>query len=172
FGLYLLLATSGDTVAALDAADGWGNDAMVTFTRGDTTCIRVNFVGATPAASSNLHDALNGWAALRPKSATVTVNGDTTTLASCDPGAAAVDPGNAPMTALTAATVRNGLLSEAIGALGEKTASCVVDKVVRDPAFGPVLAAAVDNPSAQPAADVFQPFQASVASSVASCSRT
>ena len=47
FALYLMLAARSDPVAALGIVDGWGGDAMVTFKRGDTTCIRTTFAGRT-----------------------------------------------------------------------------------------------------------------------------
>ena len=52
FALYLMLAARSDPVAALAIADDWGGDAMVTFKRGDTTCIRTTFAGRTEDATS------------------------------------------------------------------------------------------------------------------------
>ena len=51
FTLYLMLATQGDPAESLRVADGWGGDAMVTFTRGDTQCVRAAFVGRDAESS-------------------------------------------------------------------------------------------------------------------------
>jgi len=169
FGLYLLLATGGDPVHALDVADGWGTDSMVTFTRDSTTCVRAAFVGSNAAASTTIHDALAAWTALRTGSASVEAAGQTTTLTTCDPGAAAIDPGQTPVAALTVATVRNALLAQAIGSVGEKTASCVVHRALGDASFQPLLAATVADPNAQPGSDVLNPFTKAVSAALVDC---
>jgi hypothetical protein len=159
FALYLMLATSGDPIAALRVADGWGGDAMVTFTRGDTTCLRAAFVGRSSKASEALRAALDSWAAgPAGTSATVTGDGGTSVLTACDPGAATVDPGDAPERALVAAAFRNTLLADGAEQIGVKASSCTVGRALDDPTFAPVLAAAVANPSEAPDDTDLQPF--------------
>jgi hypothetical protein len=172
FGLYLLLATDGDPVRALDVADGWGTDSMVTFTRGQTTCVRAAFIGSDASASTAIHEGLTAWASHRTASATVDAAGDTTTLTTCDPGASAVDPGQTPAAALTVAEVRNALLAQAIGSVGEKTASCVAHRALGDASFQPLLAATVADPSAEPSAEVLSPFTKAVSAALADCRNT
>ena len=169
FGLYLLLATDGDPLHALDVADGWGTDSMVSFTRDSTTCFRSAFVGSDTAASSAIHDALAAWTTRRAGSASIDTSGETTTLTTCDPGVAAVDPAQTPVAALTVAVVRNALLAQAIGSVGEKTASCVVHHALGDASFQPLLAASVDDPTAEPSSDVLGPFTKAVSAALVDC---
>ena len=170
FGLYLLLATGGDPVHALDVADGWGTDSMVTFTRDSNTCVRAAFVGSDAAASTAIHDALAAWTALRTGSASLEATGQTTTLTTCDPGAAAIDPGQTSTTALNVAALRNALLAQSIGVVGEKPASCVVKRALRDERFQALVAATVADPNAQPASDVLEPFKNAVSAALLACS--
>ena len=66
FALYLMLAGRGDAGEALAVADGWGGDAMVTFSRGDATCVRAAFTGRNRDATTAISDAIATWAADLP----------------------------------------------------------------------------------------------------------
>ena len=153
FALYLMLASRADPVAALVVADGWAGDAMVTFERGDTACIRTTFAGPTKEATGALGDALQQWAAAGPAGAAgvESANGQPT-LTACDPGtasAASAAAGDGSLAALTVAAFRNQLLATVIkeGA-SVKVGNCTANGVIADPAFRPILAASVADPSA------------------------
>jgi hypothetical protein len=170
FALYLVLATGGDPVRALEVADGWGGDSMLTFTRDGTTCIRAAFVGTNADASVAIHDALVGWATTRSgDTATVDADGERSTLTTCDRGDATADPGETSQAALITAAFRSALLAESIGVAGEEGSSCVAERVLHDPAFGPVLAAAVADPNAELDGAVSQPFMRSITTAAAAC---
>jgi hypothetical protein len=170
FALYLLAATSGDPVHALDVARGWGADAMVTFTRSGTTCLRATFTGTNVDASQAIHDALADWATNRSGGgATVTSKGDDTTLTACDRGEATADPGDTPQAALVTAAFRSTLLAQALEVFGERAASCVVDRSLRDPTFRPVLDATVAAPFAAPDAAVSEAFTRRISEIVGTC---
>ncbi len=159
FSLYFLLATSSDPVDALRVAEGWGGDALVTFTREGTTCIRTTFVGADAAGSAALAAAVRDWADARGVAGDeVVTSGEETTLTACDPGGATVDPGESPQAALVTVVLRNTLLAQGAEQFGVEPASCAVDRMVRDASFGAVRDAAVDDPSAPLAGDVSAPF--------------
>ena len=64
-----MLAARSDPVAALAIADGWAGDSMVTFKRGDTTCLRTTIAGRTPEATSAIGGALEQWVAAGPAGA-------------------------------------------------------------------------------------------------------
>ena len=150
FALYLTLAAAGDPVRALAVADGWGGDAMVTFTRPDgTTCVRATFAGRNARAGADIHEALTTWAAGNA-GAGVVADGPRTTLTACDPGTAAVDPGVTVDAALVAAVLRSELLAQGAEIVGLDASACAIDEAMADPTFAPVLAAAADDPSALP----------------------
>jgi hypothetical protein len=171
FALYLLLATSTDPVDALRVADGWGGDALVTFTRAGTTCIRTTFVGAGTPESAAIADALRAWAGARGGGAAeVATDGEETTLTACDPGDATVDPGNAPTAALVTVVVRNTLLAQGAEQVGVESASCAVDRTLRDASFGPVIEAAVAAPTAPLSSAVSGPFTRALTTAMRDCS--
>ena len=174
FSLYLMLAARSDPVAALAIADGWAGDAMVTFTRGGTTCIRTTFAGRTKEATSALASALQQWAASGPAgAATVQDDASRPTLTACDPGTASVaTTQDGSLAALTVAGIRNELLASlAKQGANIKVADCTANGVIADPAFRPLLDAAVANPSATPDANVLAQFQQSVLPIAAKCAR-
>ena len=170
FALYLLLATSGDPVAALHVADGWGGDALSTFTREGTTCIRANFVGVDRAASTAIGDALATWSASRASGVTdVAADGDVTTLTACDEGDATADPGTTPQAALVTVLLRNTLLAQGAEQVGVDSASCVVDQTLDDASFRPLLDATVADPSAPLPDAVSGPFSRAVTAAFLEC---
>jgi hypothetical protein len=151
YALYLMLAGRGDAGAALSAADGWGGDAMVTFTRAGTTCVRAGFVGRSSAATTALADAIATWAASMPGgTATSAQKGNVVTLTACDPGAAAADPPNSATGALIVAELRNEVLRQVVGGgIPITTADCIATRLVRDPVLAPVIAQATADPNSQ-----------------------
>lgn len=152
FALYQVLASRIDAPTALAAADGWGGDAMVTFTRGGTTCLRSTLVGRSPAATQAIGSALTQWAAAMPAGAAqVDAQADRATLTACDPGKAATEAPNRAAGALVFAASRDELFAEVLKqSLPVPVATCTADAVVRDPTFQPILASGTDDPGASP----------------------
>jgi hypothetical protein len=171
FALYLILAARSDPVAALAVADGWDGDAMVTFTRDDTTCVRASFAGRSREASTAIFDALRDWAAGGASGAAdVQQEGSLTTFTACDPSAVGAATPDRSFAALTVAAVRNTFLAKlATQGVPVAVAGCTANGVVADPAFRPLLDVAAADPNAVPDADLLTPFQQSVATIATQC---
>jgi hypothetical protein len=171
FGLYQVLASRLDPSGALTAADAWGGDSMVTFTRQGATCLRSQFVGKTPDGTGKIGDALTQWAAQMPAGAAqVDSKPDGVTLTACDPGTGATEAPNRAVTALVFVGNRDALFAEVLKQdRPVSVASCVADGVVRDPSFAPVLAAATDDPGASPDASVIDAVRARVQQILGEC---
>ena len=74
----------------LTAADGWGGDAFVAYEENGVSCVRIAYVGDTPADLTQMRNALRSWVAKAPKApASVKVEGSRLLFESCDPGATA-----------------------------------------------------------------------------------
>lgn len=172
FALHLLLATAGDPVESLRVADGWGGDSLVTFTRDGTTCMRVNVVGADRSASAAIGDALGAWASTRTDgSATVTTDGDVTTLTACDRGVATTDPGRAPQAALVTVVMRNTLMAQGAEQVGVDAGSCIADRSLGDASFAPLLEATVADPAVPVPDAVAERFTRAAGAALLECRR-
>lgn len=163
FALYLVLASRIDPATALSAADGWGGDAMATFTKDGTTCLRSAFVGRDRDKTKAIGAALEQWAAAMPAGAATVEAGKQVVLTACDPGAAGTETTNPAYGPLILAATRDGLFSEVLkqGA-PVAVAVCTADTLVRDPAFTPLLKALVADPNAAPDADQLSAFRGRV----------
>jgi hypothetical protein len=172
FALYLVLASRIDPATALTAADGWGGDAMITFKRDDTTCLRSAFVGRDAKRTKAIGSALADWAAAMPPDAAEVEQGKQITLTACDPGAAGTEAPNRALQALILAVTRDGLFLEVLkqGA-PVKAALCSSDTLVRDPAFAPLLQAAVVDPNGEPDPEALAAVRARVPDVFRQCSR-
>src|SRR4029077_19187867 len=60
--LFQVLSSRIDNATALDAADAWDGDAMVTFTRDGQTCLRATFAGRGTDGTKTITAALQQWA--------------------------------------------------------------------------------------------------------------
>jgi hypothetical protein len=171
FALYQVLASRIDPATALGAADGWGGDAMITFTRDGTTCLRSAFVGRNDEQTKAIGSALEEWAALMPAGSAEVEQGARITLTACDPGAAGTEAPNRALQALILAGTRDGLFLEVLkqGA-PVRVAVCTSDTLVRDPTFAPLLQAAVVDPNAEPDADTLAAVRARVPDVFRECS--
>jgi hypothetical protein len=168
-----MLAERADPVATLPVADGWGGDAMVSFRRDGTSCVRANIAGRNAEAQAAIDDALMRWVAAAPAgSAELGHDASVATLTACDPGPNAPAVADRSFAAFTVAAVRNELLG-ALAAQGVPTeaASCTANGVVADPAFRPVLDAAADRPDRTPDASILDPLQRRVVAIATKCAR-
>ena len=144
---YLVLAERIPLLDALAAADGWGGDGFVAFTRDGTSCVRADYEGETPADTTRMLSALNRWVAAAPgSSATAKRDGDLVRFESCDPGKTAKGVGkDVSQDAVALLTLRASLgVTFLKGGLPEEPARCLAGKIVReypvseltDPTFG------------------------------------
>src|SRR5215207_1725824 len=171
FALYQVLASRIDPVRALIAADGWGGDAMITFTKDDATCLRSNFVGRDGRQTKAIGGALAEWAAAMPAGVAEVEQGARITLTACDPGAAGTEAWNRALEALLLAGTRGGLMVEILkGGTPVKVAVCTSDTLVQDPSFTPLLDALVVDPNAEPEADALAAFRSRVPEVFRECS--
>jgi hypothetical protein len=150
--LFQTLASRRDNSTGLSAADAWDGDAMVTFTRKGTSCVRATFAGRAPDGTAVIANALNQWAALAPPgSATVTGTSDRVTLTACDAGIAATPAPNNAIASITFLANRDGFFSLAVkNGDSPGVAACTADTLVRDPVFAPVIDQAATDPTADP----------------------
>ena len=145
-GWLLVLAERIPLLQALDAADGWGGDAYVSFEYAGKTCVQVAYEGDSAADVKQLKTALDRWvAALRDSPATVERTGEGLLFTSCDPGAAADVGTDSFEDALGLVLTRT---YAAIGLLGSgaerEPARCIANELVHtystkqlnDPEFG------------------------------------
>jgi hypothetical protein len=172
--LFQVLSSRVDNATALDAADAWDGDAMVTFTRNDQTCLRANFAGRGTDGTQTISAALQQWAAQMPAgAATVDAARDRVTLTACDPGGAATAIPNKPLASLVYVASRDGLFSELLkSGFSTPEATCGADTVVRDPVFAPVIDAAGSDPNAVPDPALVTAVRQRVSEIVAGCRRT
>ena len=86
--LYLVLASRLGPSAALEVADGWGGDSMITLKRHGNTCLRAKFVGRDAERTARDRGALEDWSSAMPKgTATVDRGRSGVSLTACDTGA-------------------------------------------------------------------------------------
>jgi hypothetical protein len=94
------------------------------------------------------------------------------TLTACDPGANGATVEDHSIAALTIVAVRNTLLATlARQGVTAGVADCTANGVVTDPAFRPVLDAAVADPNATPDEDTLGPLQHRILAIAATCAR-
>ena len=70
--MYLVLAARLDPEVALTAAEGWGGDRYVAYTKrgtGGRECVRVAIRGDTAADTEEIGDAFEEWSAALPDGA-------------------------------------------------------------------------------------------------------
>jgi hypothetical protein len=144
---------------------------MVTFTRDGATCLRSTFQGKTADGTAVIADALSQWAAQMPAgAATIDRTSERTTLTACDPGTGAIEAPNRALAALVYVASRGSLFAEVLQqGLPVKIADCTANRVVRDPAFQPLLAGAAADPSAAPDAGVISAVRGRVSEILQEC---
>jgi hypothetical protein len=140
-GLYLMLATRMDALAAFDAANGWVGDAYRTERDGGVLCASIATEGADADSSDLIEEALEVWA--EGTDATVDRDGGRVTLRSCDPGADDLaDPVTDPLDAIALPATRSyvmlgstwqGAPIEASACVGDAVVAQVPLEVLADP---------------------------------------
>ena len=128
----LVLAERIPLVQALDATDGWGGDAYVSFEDAGRTCVRIGYQGDSAADVQEMDEALHRWIEALPGSPAEVAHSDGgLVLTSCDPGVEAdVGTGSsqdALDVALTRTYVAIGMLSSGAN---DDQARCLADALV------------------------------------------
>jgi hypothetical protein len=136
--LYLVLASRIDPQTALRAAEGWGGDRYVGYTKrgGDgKECVRLAVVGDTRTDTDQLHDALTQWAASLPAGAASTTREDgRVVLDACDSGTATSPSQQTLDDATTLLVDRNDLAIELLrGKAPQKVSRCAADRLAAQP---------------------------------------
>ena len=140
FGALGWLVVLGERLPAKQAfvaADGWGGDAYVAFTRDEVSCIRVNYRAESDKDLGEMETALGDWVEAGPAgsagSASVSADGSMLVFESCDPGP------DAPPTAtggskdaVSLALTRTYLSATLVGSgFDSSQARCSADRLVR-----------------------------------------
>jgi hypothetical protein len=141
--LYLVLASRLDPQTALAAAEGWGGDRYVAFTKGAAKqeCLRIAFRGDTSTGTNEIADALDRWIVALPAGAASLRRAErVATLTACDtPGTAAPTP-EALDEAVGQVANRNELILEFLDQQAPIVdARCVADHLVVDPEIAPLF---------------------------------
>lgn len=130
--LLFVLAERIDPKQALAAADGWGGDHYVSFERGRTTCIRIDYRGDTKRDVTEMRTALRQWIEDGPAGVAKVSDHDGGLLfESCDPGRDAVTGNGGSQAALELAVGRTALATEGLSqGASEKQARCFADGII------------------------------------------
>ena len=87
---YVVLSQRIDPHLALPAADAWGGDAYLSYTKNNKSCMRDVLAASTAAGVPALVSAFTAWAqAMPPGTVTITPKANGLELVTCDPGASA-----------------------------------------------------------------------------------
>ena len=124
---FLMLASHVDERVALRAVDGWAGDAYTGYESGGRTCLRMRFLGVTAGDGDEMAAALTSWSAAFPKgTATITHDGASVDVQSCDMGAAMPAPSAKLANALVLPAARTTFATDSLAAnLSEPVARCV-----------------------------------------------
>jgi hypothetical protein len=141
--LYLVLASRLDPKTALAAAEGWGGDRYLAFTKGAAKqeCLRISFRGDTNDDTTEIADALDQWIIELPAdAASLRRAKGVVTLTACDTRGTTAPTPESLDDAVGVLANRNDLVLEF---LDQKTpivgARCVADRLVVDAEIDPLL---------------------------------
>lgn len=92
YGLFLLMTNELPSVAALEATDGWGNDAWTAYRLDDRVCVDGRIVADSADDADRIEVGLNAFGDAAPDEAEVLIGRDDDTLlvSACDPARAAL----------------------------------------------------------------------------------
>jgi hypothetical protein len=86
-GWLMLLSERLPATKALTAVDGWGGDSYAAYEQDGVSCVSIDYRSDTPEDLAQMQSALKAWVSQGPKaSASVSKDGQTLVLHSCDPG--------------------------------------------------------------------------------------
>jgi len=144
WSLYLVLASRLDPELSLHAAEGWGGDRYVGFTRRGTSgqeCLRISVVGDTRADTDQLADAFSQWAAVLPAGAATSKRvGDRVEVTACDTGSTTAADEPTLEAAVTLLVDRNDIALELARAKAPpRVARCAADRLAADPTLVALL---------------------------------
>jgi Protein of unknown function (DUF2510) len=141
FDLFTVLASRIDRGAALEAADTWAGDRIVTYRSDGRSCVRASIAAKTSGGGAVLRRALRSWAATMP-GATVAAetDGRRSMLTSCAGSTPAADSTRLEG-ALTLLAGRNGVLASLLHEKVPVTVGeCVSHDLARTPLFVSLVA--------------------------------
>jgi hypothetical protein len=166
-GLYYTLVGRLNPLRALQAADAWGADRLVSYQRGGTPCVRIAIKGARPQDTATIAQALQQWVSQGPtNTSSFSQTAAGITVQACEPGLAAIPPNSRIQDASSELATRSTLLSQAIdGGLPPALALCAANRLVTDPAVPALLM--LD----QPSKSQIDEFDAKIQVAVTACSR-
>jgi hypothetical protein len=169
--LYLVLASRLDPERSLRAAEGWGGDRYVGFTKRGTDgqeCLRISMTGDTRADTAELADAFSQWAATLPAGAAHSERvGDRVGLTACDTGSTTAADEATLEAAVTLLVDRNDIALELLHAgSASRLSRCSADRLAADP----TVVALLDQPSFTP--DQREQFTDLVTEAVTACRTT
>jgi hypothetical protein len=130
---YLMLAERVPLKQSLAAADGWGGDKYVSFTRKGSSCARIAYAGRSSQDTTRMLLALQRWVAAAPGSpAKVSLERGLVRFESCDPGKGAKVGKDASDDAVNLLATRAYVgISFLKGGASDKQASCVGSRLSR-----------------------------------------
>ncbi len=141
--MYLVLAARLDPKVALTAAEGWGGDRYVAYSkRGtDQECVRVAIQGDTAADTQEIADAFDQWIAALPDGAASLQRGaERLTLTACDVGGVTAPTEATLDAAVDLLVIRDDIALEFLKAdAPAKSARCAADRLAGDPEFVPLF---------------------------------
>jgi hypothetical protein len=152
--LYLVLASRLDPELSLRAAQGWGGDRYVGFTKRGAAgreCLRISITGDTRADTAQFADAFTKWAATLPPGAASSERiGDRVAVTACDTGTTTAPDEATLDAAVTLLVDRNDIALELLRAHTTPTlARCAADRLAADPALVALLGESKFTPQQQ-----------------------
>jgi hypothetical protein len=145
FDLFETLASRLDRQAALDAADTWAGDRIVTYKAQGRVCVRATIESGTADGARTLSGALRTWAATMPDASITSDSGRRrSTLTSCDAPGITAPPSAKLEGAMRLLASRNALLATLLDEGAPLNLSdCVSRRLVKTP----IIAGSIDRQS-------------------------
>jgi hypothetical protein len=137
FDLFTVLSSRIDRQQALDAADAWAGDRVVTYRSSDAVCVKATVVSDARAGATVLADTLEAWARTMPSARVARDLADRrATVTSCDAGAVRAPDPKRLEAALLLVSGRNNLLTSLLSEkIPAAVSECVSHGLVRTPLF-------------------------------------
>jgi hypothetical protein len=134
---FFLLSGRIDPVAAIRAADAWGDSDSVTFTRNGVVCTTAAVIASDEEGYSSIQQAMADWVSTMPPGSASILSGRVeleTIFTACDPGEAATSPEHTLVEMMFPLVARNSTLAELISEddVDPSTAKCAADLVIVD----------------------------------------